>query len=114
MHISDYHFGRLTIDGRGYDSDLLITRRGVLDHWRRRNGHSLCMEDLREVLKRAPGVLVIGTGFHSRMQVPRETACELKARGIDLHCLSTTEAVDEFNRLQQQDADVAAALHLTC
>jgi hypothetical protein len=113
-YISNYSFGRVTINGRSYCSDLLITCRGVRDQWRRRTGHSLCVEDLHEILQESPDILVVGTGLHGRMQIPQATELELSSRGIEIRCLRTTEAVAEFNRLQQRDASVAAALHLTC
>jgi hypothetical protein len=113
-YISNYSFGRVTINGRSYCSDLLITCRGGRDQWRRRTGHSLCVEDLHEILQESPDILVVGTGLHGRMQIPQATELELSSRGIEIRCLRTTEAVAEFNRLQQRDASVAAALHLTC
>ena len=114
MHITDYRFGHVTIAGMDYDSDVLITRQGVHDRWRRRRGHSLSMEDLEELLTDPPDTLLVGTGFYGRMQVPPETELGLSRKGVKLRCLVTAEAVAEFNRLQKRNAAVAAALHLTC
>jgi hypothetical protein len=114
MQITDYRFGHVTIAGMEYDSDVLITRHGVRERWRRRSGHSLSMEDLEDLLTDPPRTLVVGTGFYGRMQVPRETELGLSRKGVQLRCLVTAEAVAEFNRLQERDAAVAAALHLTC
>ena len=74
----------------------------------------LASDDLAEVLAAPPRVLVIGTGYYGRMAVPQETLAALRARGIEAHVSQTGEAVDEFNRLARECADIVAAFHLTC
>jgi hypothetical protein len=46
--------------------------------------------------------------------VPQETRSALEARGVELHVARTGEAVETFNRLARECADVVAAFHLTC
>jgi hypothetical protein len=48
------------------------------------------------------------------MNVPDETRQFLQQQGIKVHQAKTTDAVSEFNRLQQKYARIVAALHLTC
>ena len=114
MTINAYSFGRINIDGTDYDADVVVFPDRVRDHWWRREGHSLCMEDLEAVVKESPQVLVLGTGYYGRMQVPQETLNELRARGIEVKIHRTSDAVAELNRLLQETARVVAALHLTC
>jgi len=114
MTINEYEFGRIRIDDREYRHDVILTPDRVHAGWRRREGHSLHMEDLTEVLRDAPQVLVIGTGYYGRMQVLQETLAALSARGIDTRVHQTRAAVAEFNRVQHSAARVVAALHLTC
>ncbi len=114
MHIDDYCFGDIDIQGRHYDSDVIVTPETVIDGWWRQHGHRLGTDDLDPALAADPEVLVVGTGFHGRMAVPAATREALAARGITLVCARTGEAVQRFNRLQHGGARVVAALHLTC
>ena len=114
MNIERYDFGRVDIDGTCYRSDVIVSRHQVQDAWRRREGHSLHIDDLDGVMACAPQVLVVGTGYYGRMQVPAETVDYLKSKGVRVIAAQTGEAVDEFNRLQKECANIVAALHLTC
>lgn len=114
MEITHYDFGKLQAGGRQYTSDVLILPGAVRDHWWREEGHSLHINDLAEVLQAHPEVLVIGTGYYGRMNVPERTRAHLEDQGIQVHAMKTRAAVDEFNRLQRECARVVAAFHLTC
>jgi len=114
VKIGAYRFGEIEIDGRTYGADVIVTPEGVLDNWRREQGHSLAVIDLARVMAARPEVLVVGTGYHGRMAVPAETRRYLRQQGVRLHEARTSEAVQEFNRLQRESARIVAALHLTC
>ncbi len=114
MHVDKYDFGRIEIAGSTYTSDVIVTGRQVRDHWRRDQGHRLQIKDLDAVMAATPEILVVGTGFYGRMTVPEETRNYLEGMGITVVSAPTGEAVDEFNRLQRDCANIVAALHLTC
>jgi hypothetical protein len=114
MQVRHYAFGRIDIDGTEYTSDVIVYPERVQAHWRRKRGHSLCIEDLAEVLRSKPTVLLIGTGYYGVMDVPPETLDALHERGIEPRVMKTGEAVAELDRLQREAARVVAALHLTC
>ena len=114
MTVDAYSFGRIRIDGVDYTSDVLVFPQRVRDRWWRREGHSLCMEDLAEVLADPPQHLVVGSGCYGNMRVPEETLNALRARGIAVKVCITGDAVAELNRLQREAARVVGALHLTC
>jgi hypothetical protein len=114
MEIRQYGFGRIDIEGTVYTSDVIVYPERVQERWWRQQGHRLCMDDLADVLRDAPKVLVIGTGYHGVMRVPAATLEALRARGIEPRVMKTREAVAEFGRLQREPARVVAALHLTC
>jgi hypothetical protein len=111
--IDGYGFGRLTVGGREYRSDLILLPEGVRDSWRRRQGHGLCLQDLEEALRCRPEALVIGQGKPGLMKVPPELVAELRRRGIEVFVAPTERAVREYNRLCGLKRTVAA-LHLTC
>jgi hypothetical protein len=111
--IEHYGFGRVTVAGREYRSDVIILPGRVLDSWWRKEGHCLCLQDLEEALRCRPEALVIGQGKPGLMKVPPELAEELRSRGIEVFVAPTERAVPEYNRLCGLKKTVAA-LHLTC
>ncbi len=112
--IASYRFGEIEIDGQTYRADVIITPEGVVDTWWRKEGHTLAVPDLAEIMAAKPEILVVGTGYYGRMAISEETRRYLQAQRVRLREAYTTEAVDEFNRLQQESARIVAALHLTC
>ena len=114
MHIDSYQFGKIVVDGVNYNSDCLIVGGTVISNWWRKQGHSLSAEDLKAVIAAAPSVLVVGCGASGLMKVPEETQLSLQENGIRLETLDTYKAVQRFNKLAQENSNVAAALHLTC
>jgi hypothetical protein len=112
MRIDSYSFGRIVIDGKIYTKDVLIFPDLVISPWRRKEGHLLKIEDLEEVLKEKPDVLVIGKGYSGVMQVPDVIVQALAIEGIRVVVKNTSEAVGVFNILNYQKK--VAAFHLTC
>jgi len=113
MKIEHYSFGKITIDGETYTSDVIIYPERVDSSWWRKEGHTLHIEDLQDVLNADPAVVVIGTGFFGIMKVPKETIAYLESKGIEVHAARTGKAVEVFNALQK-GKKVIAAFHLTC
>ncbi len=114
MQISEYEFGKIAIENRTYTSDVIISPEQVIDSWRRKQGHNLDVADLDDIVKAKPDMLIIGTGYYGRMQVPDETRQYLQEQGIKVRQAKTGDAVAEFNALQKECARIVAALHLTC
>ncbi|VAX32806.1 hypothetical protein MNBD_NITROSPIRAE03-1560 [hydrothermal vent metagenome] len=112
MHIDSYTFGRIVIDGKTCTSDVIIFPERVVSPWWRRQGHLLQMEDLVEVIRERPEVLIVGKGFSGLMKVPQELMDELGSMGIKVIAEKTTRAVTIFN--DYRGSHVVAALHLTC
>ena len=111
--IDSYDFGRITIDGKRYSTDLIVFPDKVKAGWWRKEGHSLQIVDLMEVLEAKPEVLVVGTGYSGMMDVPPETIAHIGSEEIELVVQKTAEACKTFNRLAESRT-VVAALHLTC
>ncbi len=111
--IQDYGFGRITIDGKTYHSDVVIYPERIDDRWWRKEGHRLQLDDLKAVLDTRPGTLVVGTGYFGCMHVDPAVAEKLKQQGITFIACETKRACTEFNRLRETQK-VVAALHLTC
>jgi hypothetical protein len=107
-------FGSIQIDGRTYNTDILVYPDGrVVDNWWRRHGHRLALEDLEALLAVEPDVIVIGAGVYGRVQPEPELEKTLQKRGVALVMEPTAEAVARFNELQPRHK-TAAGFHLTC
>lgn len=112
--MAEYSFGRLVLDGKEYRRDLIVLPDRVIDNWWRREGHSLCMEDVEAVVRAGVDVLVVGTGASGVMQVPAQVRRELAGKGVRVIAAPTAEAVRRFEELRRQGEKVAGAFHLTC
>lgn len=55
LKIDSCSFGTLIINGKPYTDDLIIHPDGkILKPWRRKRGHQLSLDDLRELIGRHP------------------------------------------------------------
>ncbi len=113
MHIDDYKFGKMVIDGKTYISDVIVYPESVDASWWRKEGHYLQKEDLGDIIKAGPDIVIIGTGNWGAMEVPKETMDFLESKGIKTHAAKTAKAVELFNT-QPEDRRVIGAFHLTC
>lgn len=111
-HIDQYEFGRIVVDGQEETRDLIILPDRVVRHWRRRDGHSLVVEDLGEVLDELPPHLVVGTGASGQMRPDSQAVEQLRQRGLTVEAMPTAQAVRRYAELDP--SRTAAALHLTC
>ena len=110
--LEDFSFGRLTVDGQEHTRDLIVLPDRVVSDWWRREGHSLAMEDLDEVLDELPARLVVGVGAQSQLRPDPAVIAELERRRVEVECLPTDAAVRRYGELDERTT--AAALHLTC
>lgn len=111
--IDSYDFGRIVINGKSYNNDLIVFPDKIRDSWRRKEGHRLQIEDLKDISEAKPEVLVVGTGYSGMMTIPPETRKCVESEGIELIAQKTAEACKTFNRLVKS-RKVVAALHITC
>lgn len=113
MHIDSYEFGRIVIDGKAFNQDIILLPDRIQDSWWRRESHLLQISDIAEVLAAKPETLIVGQGQPGKMQVDAALAAYLKENLIELLVMPTAAACNTFNDLAAKKK-VAAALHLTC
>jgi hypothetical protein len=111
--IDSYSFGRIVIKGQSYNSDVIIYPEKVNSSWWRKEGHNLCLEDIKDIINYKPDALVIGKGKPGLMKVPKHVQKAIQNRGITLYIADTAKAVKKYNELYNK-TKVVAALHLTC
>ena len=113
--IESYSPGRIVVDGAELHRDVIVLPDRVLTEWWRRDGHSLVIEDLDDVIDELPERLVLGCGYASQLRPEPSVIEALAERGVKVEPLPTDQAVERFEELEARNpAAVAAALHLTC
>jgi hypothetical protein len=113
--IENYSPGHVVVDGVEIDRDVIVLPNRVLRNWWRREGHSLVIQDLDDVLDELPERLIVGCGYAGRLEPEPSVIEALASRGVKVETLPTEEAVARFEELEARNpAAVAAALHLTC
>ena len=114
MHIDSYTFGSMIVDGKAYSADLIVFPDKVSLGWWRKEGHSLDMSDLDEVMDYKPDILIIGRGASGCMDLPGKTREFIGKSGIKLIDKNTDEASRIFNEYINKKKRVVGAFHLTC
>ena len=111
--IESYNFGKIIINSKEYNSDIIIYKNSIDDKWWRRESHHLCIEDIKNILDIKPETLILGIGYYGLMKVPLELIKYLESNNIEVIIKKTKDACDEYNKRHQKE-NVVAALHLTC
>ena len=111
--IEAYSFGSIEVRGKEYQTDLVIYPDRIDGSWWRKEGHSLCVDDIRAVLDYQPEILIVGQGKPGLMKIPRDVRDTIEKRGIELFTAPTEKAVEKYNEVCSERKTVAA-LHLTC
>lgn len=114
MRIDSYSFGVMKVEGTEYTADLIIFPDRITPNWWRRQGHSLAIEDLNDVLDFKPEVLVIGKGASGLMEIPASTEKVLQEKGIEVIAKNTGQAWGLFNEQIEKGRKAVGTFHLTC
>jgi hypothetical protein len=113
MKIDAFNFGTITIEGRTFTTDVIVFPDRVNDDWRREEEHRPQISEFADIVKAAPDVLVIGTGYAGVMSIPDQIRNYLTSKGIDVRVDKTARAIELYNALHDKEK-VVAVLHVTC
>lgn len=114
MKIEHYSFGTITVNGKTFEKDLIIFPDSLCPDWKRIKGHVLSFDDLTDIIRFEPVVLIVGTGGYAAMTIPQSTKEALSSRGIKLIAAPTEKACMLFNQHIERKIKTAGAFHLTC
>ena len=70
-------------------------------------------DDLTDVIRYEPDIIIVGTGEPGLMKVPDETMRFIESKGIELIIEDTKNACKTYNKFKE-NKKVIATLHLTC
>jgi len=111
--IDKYSFGSIVVDGVSYHSDIKIIDGKVISNWWRREGHSICKEDVEDVIRAKPEVFIMGTGCYGILKIPGEFQKLMESLNIELVAEKTDKACTIYNELSKNKR-VSFGAHLTC
>ena len=112
--IEQYSFGNIVINSVKYTNDMKIVLGKVVPEWWRKRVHSVDLDDIQDILKSGPDIVVIGKGSPGLIKATRALREFLKDHNVKLIEEKTTRAVETFNRLLKEGQNIAAGFHLTC
>jgi len=113
-HVDSCSFGRIRVDGKDYTRDLIVfPEKRVMDWWRK-DQHRVSYYDVREIIRRKPDMLVVGTGTLGNLKLDASTRKMIQKYNITIREERTEAAAVLFNRLNEKGIHAAGAFHLTC
>jgi len=117
MNIST-EFGKIVIDGKTYNQDILIDVNGKLiartniSMQYYGNHHTVCREEVKELIEeQKPEYLIIGTGQFGACRLEESIPKICERNKIRLIMKKTPEAINEYNKITGKKL---ALFHITC
>ncbi|MEV6301447.1 Mth938-like domain-containing protein [Actinoplanes sp. NPDC051861] len=111
-------WGRMDVEKLGVGKDFKLYPGGGRPwDWTETNTqHSpgIQPEDVEELLAHGATIVVLSRGMQLQLQIDPRTHKLLNERGVTVHEVETTEAVDIYNDLATSGAAVAGLFHSTC
>lgn len=116
--VEAFKFGSIIVDGKKYRRDVLLFPDGTMrdrkrGFWRF-GSHSIKKEEVEELIKASPDIVVFGKGVYSRAKLSSDALRSLKESKAELIILPSKEAVLKVNELLDANKRLAALIHITC
>jgi len=115
VHVKNFSFGSVEIDGNTYEHDVVIDRGEVRKRkkspsqkFRDEFGHTPL--SLEEEIPWKCKRLIIGTGAYGNLPVMKQVKREAERRQVELVIVPTSEALS----LIEKESKANAILHVTC
>jgi hypothetical protein len=116
--INDTRFGSITVDGKSYDHDIIITLKGEVKKRKKKlsksiygTSHTVSLPEIRYVYQENAEGLIFGSGQYGVASLSPEAAEFLSGMKCGLVVKSTPEAMQEWNR---QKGKWIGLFHITC
>ena len=115
--IDSTEFGKITVDGKIYSQDIIITGNGKViarpsdAEAKYGTHHIIVLGEIKLMLMDNPRVIVIGTGQYGACRFEKGVEDVIKEANIKLLIERTPKAVHLFNNVNDRKAGL---FHLTC
>lgn len=111
-HIDSTEFGKIVVDGKSYDYDIIILPDSTIKKRGLQKGtHIVCVEELELLFKEKPKVIVIGTGQSGVAEIEPKVLEKARKEKIKIVEVPTPIAIKKFNEINEKKAGL---FHLTC
>jgi len=111
VQIESVKFGEIRIDGKDYYSDVVVWWDGKIELIPK--AHQFGMNELLNLLKKKPEMLVVGTGIEGCVEILEEVTQEMENRELMLFVENSRNALEIFNGLVSEGKKVVAFIHVT-
>ena len=118
MTIQGTEFGRITIDGKSYDHDVVIRTSGEVKKRRKKlskaeygTSHIVSKAEAKAVFENGCHLLIIGTGQQGNLSLSPEADAYFKKKSCRVIARPTPEALASFNEAQGRKIGL---MHVTC
>jgi len=112
--IDSTKFGSITIGGKTYESDVIVTWEWKVKEAKTETRHAIAEQDFCNLLFERPDVVVIGTGQSGEMKVSKGVEKFARKKKIMMIAAETPEAIERFNQLAEAGKHAVAYMHVTC
>lgn len=110
MRIEKMKFGSITINGKEYKEDVIVTNNSVST---KESSHTITKEYVEDILLMNPDVIIIGTGTSGKVKVPKEVRDMVESHNKKMIIGKTPEVINDFNKMKTKN-NVVGVFHLTC
>ena len=114
VNIDSTEFGSIVIDGKTYESDVIVSYAGKIKEVRSESRHLISQKEFLEMIFERPEIIVIGTGVSGLMKISPEVLRFAKEKNVKIVSMLTSQAIEKFNQLVQAGEKVVAYMHVTC
>jgi hypothetical protein len=118
MRIEGSEFGKITIDGRTYEHDVIIRLSGSVEKRRKKlskrqygTSHLISKAEAKFVFEKGCDVVIVGSGHQGNVQLSREARDYFEKKRCNVILQPTPEAVRTFERSK---AHKIGLIHVTC
>ena len=118
MKIDSTEFGRICIDGKTYEHDVIIRLSGEIVKRKKKlskkyygTSHTISKEEAKFVYEDGCRRLVLGTGQDDNVRLSKEAAEYLERKHCKAIAQPTADAVDTFNHSKKEKIGL---FHVTC
>jgi hypothetical protein len=112
--INSTEFGSITIDGKTYYNDVIVSWDGKIKEARIFVRHLFGNNELEDLMRKNPEVIVVGTGDSGLLRVSDEVRRLCKQKNVELVEMTSKKAIEKFNESLKQGKKVIGFIHTTC
>ena len=111
VRIDSLKYGEIRIDGKDYYSDVVVWWDGKIELVVKT--HQFGMNELLNLLKKNPEMVVVGTGIEGCVEILEEVTQEMENRELMLFVENSRNALEIFNALVSEGKKAVAFIHVT-